>query len=101
MARFKSISDWLNSSPSDEELNKVLQLINKGAANATRKIIYEKEQFLRKLYRSQSYLEKVGISANKELIDQIKQTKTEIAELRKNLPVLPKRSPRAKEEVVN
>lgn len=101
MTKFVSIQEWLKSSPSQDEINKLLALINKGAVSSIRKAVYEKENFLRKLYRSSSYLEKVGIKANKELTDQIKQTKIEIAELKKDLPAPVKKSPRAKEEVVH
>lgn len=95
MTKFVSIQEWLKSSPSQDEINKLLALINKGAVSSIRKAVYEKENFLRKLYRSSSYLEKVGIKANKELTDQIKQTKIEIAELKKELPTI---APRAKRE---
>jgi len=95
MTKFVSIQEWLKSSPSQDEINKLLALINKGAVSSIRKAVYENEQFLRKLYRSSSYLEKVGIKPNKELTDQIKETKTKIAELKKELPTI---APRAKRE---
>lgn len=95
MTKFKSVEEWMKSNPSSDEMSKVLNLINKGAASSVRKAVYENEQFLRKLYRSSSYLEKVGIKPNKELTDQIKETKTKIAELKKELPTI---APRAKRE---
>lgn len=96
MTKFSSIQEWLKSSPSQDEINKLLALINKGAVSTIRKAVYEKENFLRKLYRSSAYLEKVGIKANKELTDQIKQTKSEIAELKKELPIAVPRQKREK-----
>lgn len=95
MAKFKSIEEWLKSNPSQEEINRVLILIHKGEANSARKAVYEKEQYLRKLQKSAIYLNNVGIKPNKELMDQIKETKAEIDTLKKDLPVI---APRARKE---
>lgn len=99
MTKFKSVEEWMKSNPSSDEMLKVLNLINKGAASSVRKAVYENEQFLRKLYRSQAYLEKVGIKANQELVNQIKETKTKIAELKKELPPIAPRAKRVNAEV--
>lgn len=92
MKRFKTIQDWLATNPTQEEQTKVLILIHRGEAHATRKAVYEKEQYLRKLQRGNVYLEKVGIKPPKEVLDTIKATKAEIAELRKDLPAPVKRA---------
>jgi len=95
MTKFKTIEEWLKSKPSQDEINKVLNLIHRGEANASRKAVWEAENFLRKLNRSVTYLDKVGIKPNLELVNQIKETKAKIAELKKDLP---QNAPRARKE---
>lgn len=92
MKRFKSIEAWLETNPSQEEIDKVLILIHRGEGNRTRKAIYEKDSYLRKLYRSVSYLEKVKIPIPKDLSEEIKGVKAQIEILKKDLPAPMKRA---------
>lgn len=101
MKQFKSVSEWLKTNPSEEEQKKVIALINKGAVNATRREVYEKENRLRKLYRFKNYCEKLGFTPPKEETEGIAKLKKEIAELSKDLPAPIRRVARAKTEVVN
>lgn len=100
MKKFMSVNEWLSTSPDEVELNKVLSLINRGMSHQTRKLIYEKEQYLRKLNGIVRDYEKLEMKGPKEIIDNIKKVKGEIEVLKKDLPVFPKRATRVRREKV-
>ena len=93
MTKFTSIQSWLEAKPSLEEVTKVLMLINKGETNKTRKELYEAENYLRKLYRSRTYLDKVQIPMPKQMLQFIDETKKKIEDLKKLVPA-PKLKPK-------
>lgn len=98
MKTFKNIEDWLKTNPPAEEQKKVILLINKGAVNATRRQIWEKEAYLRKLYSLVNHFKKLGLQPPQSELDLITATKKEIEVLSKDLPLI---APRAKKEKVN
>lgn len=100
MKRFKTIENWLETNPSEEEKVKVLNLIHRGATHDTRKEIYEKERYLNKLLSSVRILEKIEMKPPKDVTDRIKETKSQIDELKKGLPAPVKRAKKEKSEVV-
>jgi hypothetical protein len=97
MKNYKSISEWMESNPSEDEQKKVMALINKGAVNQTRKEIYEEEKYLRKLQAGENIMRKLGFEPTKDVVIRIKEVKAKIVELSKGLPAPVKR---AKKEVV-
>ena len=86
MTKFTTIESWLKANPSQEEVTKVLFLINRGETNKLRKECWEKEQYLRKLYRSRTYLEKVNIPMPKQMVEEIEKTRKSIEALKKLIP---------------
>jgi len=91
MKNFKSISEWLSTNPSQEEQGKIIKLINRGAASRARRELYMKENYLRKLNRSISYLQAAEYTIPEDLRQEIANVQAEIINLRKELPLVPKR----------
>jgi hypothetical protein len=97
METYSDVKSWLATNPSEEELRKVIILINRGAVNHTRKEVWKKEQYLRKLRGIVKDYDSLEIKAPKDIIDSIKSVTKEVEELKKDLPVF---RPRAKKEKV-
>ena len=93
MKTFKNVQDWLKSNPSEEEMRKVIILINKGAVSETRREVYDLNRYLRKLQAGENVMKKLGLPFTKEGQDKIKEVKAQIAELEKGLPEKTQRSP--------
>lgn len=93
MTKFTTIQSWLEAKPEQEEILKVLTLINKGETHKLRKELYEAENYLRKLYRSRTYCERAGFSLPKQALGFIDDTKKKIEDLRKLVPA-PKLKPK-------
>lgn len=87
MKKFETINEWLNTNPSAEETEKVLNLIHKGEARRLRIELYKKSAYLKKLQRTVILLEKVNIKAPADLLTSIKSTKQEIEHIKKQIPV--------------
>jgi hypothetical protein len=100
MKKFSSIQEWLSTNPSQEEQTKVITLINKGASHETRRQVYEKEKFLRKLNGIARDYTVIEMKVPKEIADSIKTVKKEIEDLKKDLPVIKPRVKKEKQEVV-
>lgn len=100
MKKFSSIQEWLSTNPSQEEQTKVIALINKGASHEARRLVYEKEKYLRKLNSISKDYGELGIKVPKEIVDTIKVVKKEIEDLKKDLPVIKSRVKKEKQEVV-
>lgn len=98
MKNFKSIQEWIKSNPSEDELKKVIALVNKGAVSETRREVYELQRYLKKLQSGENIMNKLGLPFTKEGQDKIKEVKTQITELSKGLPATQKRA--KKENVV-
>lgn len=96
MKRFKSIAEWLKTNPSPEEQDKVLILIHRGATSQIRRELWGKERYLLKLQAFANHCKKLGFAVPKEETETQIKTKKEIEELRKDLPVIPKKEKKEK-----
>lgn len=99
MKKFKSIQEWISTNPPQEEQNKVLLLIQRGHTSQLRKELYEKERRLVKLQSFARYCAKMGFNPSKQEIEETAKIKLEIEKLRKELPVIPKKEKKEKEEL--
>lgn len=97
MKRFKSIEEWLKTKPSEEEQSKVLILIHRGETSRVRKELWEKDQYLRKLNSFANHCKKLGFSVPEGEKAALARTKKEIEDLKKELPPVQKKEPKAKE----
>lgn len=98
MKRFKSIADWLKTNPSQEEQDKVLILIHRGATSQIRREVWEKERYLHKLSSLINHFKRLGLEPPKNELDAVAKVKKEVEALKKELPVIPKKEKKVKEE---
>jgi replicative DNA helicase len=101
MKTFKNVTEWLATNPSEDEQKKVINLITKVLVSQTRREVYELTRYLRKLQSSQNNLKKLGYDLNESAQKAIVKTKSQIAELSKNLPAPQKKVVKAKDVKVD
>ena len=88
MNKFESIEGWLETKPTPEQIEKVLNFINRGQGSSLRKDLHKLEDKLRKLKGVLIPLNKVGFTIPKELTDEIELIQKEIDNLRPLVPVI-------------
>jgi hypothetical protein len=98
MKRFSSISEWLKTNPSQEEQDKVLILIHRGATSQIRKKLWEKERYLQKLQALANHFKRLNLEFPKSEAEIINKVKKEVEALKKELPVIPKKEKKEKIE---
>jgi hypothetical protein len=73
MKKHKNVQEWLDSKPAKEDLERVMNTINRGVLREIRKEISEKTP-------------EDKFPVEDSVLNRIKETETEIEELRKELP---------------
>jgi hypothetical protein len=73
MKKHKNVQEWLDSKPAKEDLERVMNTINRGVLREIRKEISEKTP-------------EVKFPVEDSVLNRIQETETEIEELRKELP---------------
>lgn len=91
MKTLQSIQEWIKSNPSEDEMKRVLKVINSGKVTQTRREVYQKERSLRKLVAIEKRLKEIGMPIPSEIQANIKSLKGNIMDLRKSLPEVKKR----------
>jgi Zn-dependent metalloprotease len=86
MKTFTDIKTWLNSKPSEEEIKKVLDLINKGAKKELRVDLYKKMNEMKKLIRFADQVKGLGLEMPTDLTTKVKSLEGEIKEIESQLP---------------
>lgn len=87
MKKFESIESWIKSSPSKEEKEKVLNLINKQAIRELRFEIMGKEGILKKIEKTYDFMTEQGFKLDQSFKLRKKELELEIISLRKSLPI--------------
>jgi hypothetical protein len=87
MKHFTSIQEWENSKPSQEEVHKVLGLINKQFDRELRFEILKKEGNLKKIEKTYDFMTEQGFKMDQNFKAKKKELESEIISLRKLLPV--------------
>ncbi len=92
MKTFKNVSEWIASKPGKEEQQKVLNLVNKTVVVQMRKVFYKKTSELKKIQRITDSLKHLNIivkgdQIDEELFAKVENLKTEINEIKNQLPV--------------
>ena len=92
MKKFKSVTEWMETNPSEEEQVKVLNLVNRGLHKQMRTEVYQKEKELKKYEKLANQMSELELPLSDEVKAKIKDLKNEIEEIRKELPEPRKRS---------
>jgi hypothetical protein len=99
MKTYTNISEWLNSNPSQTEVQKVLGLINKQAIRELRFEILKKESNLKKIKKTEEFMTEQGFKLDQNFKLRKKELENEITSLRKLLPVSKPKIKKVDEEV--
>lgn len=86
MAKFKTMTEWLKTNPSQEEQEKILNVINRGEFREIRKKVWEGEKYLRKLSSMVKSFENLNMKPPKDILEKANQIQSEIESLKKDLP---------------
>lgn len=99
METLANVEEWMKSNPSKNEVEKVLNLINRLNVTKLRKNLWEKETQLMKLVKVEKGLKEISIPIPSDIQTNIKQLSSETLELRKSLPIIKKRVLKPKTEI--
>lgn len=86
MKKFKNVQEWLESKPTKEDLEKVMNTINSGVLKKTRKVISEKMRELKKMNRMVDAMRAVNFPVDELILKKIKDTEKEISDLKLEIP---------------
>jgi DNA-binding transcriptional regulator GbsR (MarR family) len=85
MKAFKNVSEWLASNPSEETVNKVMNVINHAAIKELKQELRDKENKLKKVERLHKSTQALGLET-KTSKDYINALTKEVEALRKQIP---------------
>ena len=86
MKKHKNVQEWLDSTPAKEDLDRVMNTINRGVLREIRKEISEKTREVKKMQKMVKAMEEVNFPIEDSVLNKIKETEKEIANLKKELP---------------
>jgi hypothetical protein len=67
MKQFASIQDWIKNKPSEQEMTRVLEFINKNVKYEMKRELSKKQSELRKINRLITDLNEIGFKATKDM----------------------------------
>ena len=67
MKQFANIQDWLKNKPSEQEMNRILEFINKNVKYEMKRELAKKQSELRKINRLITDLNEIGFKATKDM----------------------------------
>ena len=86
MKKFKNVHEWLDSKPAKEDLERVMNTINRGVLREIRKEISEKTKEVKKMQKMVMAMEEVKFPVEDSVLNLIMETEQEIEILKKELP---------------
>jgi hypothetical protein len=96
MKTLASISDWMKTNPKEEEISKVLNVINKMNVTHLRREVYQKERALRALAKLQKTMNSLNYPIPEDLLENMEDVKKSIQEMKKSLPIINKKEKKTK-----
>jgi hypothetical protein len=95
MKQFLSIQDWLKSKPSEQEMNRILDFINKNVKYEMRRDLSRKQSELKKMTRLITDLHEIGFKPSKDMEDRHAEIVKEVEALKLEIGV-PEKPEKAK-----
>lgn len=95
--QFTSVNDWIKSNPSEEEVKKVLDLINKSSKREMKNLLWNKNKELNRLSKFSSEMKELGFKVSDEIETKTNKIISEILELQTSIGPVVKRT--KKEEI--
>ena len=100
---YTNVQDWLNSNPSEETINKVLDLVNRNIKKSMRLEIFEKSKVINKMHKTMNEMEKYGVDVPKNFKSKIDDLEFEIESMKQEIEGVskPKKEKKKKEVAVD
>lgn len=86
MKKFKNVQEWLESKPTKEDLERVMNTINSGALRKIKKEISEKMREVKKMNRMVDAMKAVEFPVDELILKKIKDTEKAISDLKMEIP---------------
>jgi hypothetical protein len=81
MKQFANIQDWLKNKPTEQEMTRVLEFINKNVKYEMKREFYKKQSELKKMNRLISDLNEVGFKPTKDMEERYAEKVKEVETL--------------------
>lgn len=81
MKQFLNIQDWLKNKPSEQEMNRILEFINKNVKYEMKRELSKKQSELRKINRLISDLNEIGFKPTKDMEERYAERLKDVEEL--------------------
>ena len=81
MKQFLNIQDWLKNKPSEQEMNRILEFINKNVSSEMKRELSKKQSELRKINRLISDLNEIGFKPTKDMEERYSERLKDVEEL--------------------
>jgi hypothetical protein len=97
MKQFANIQDWLKNKPSEPEMNRILEFINKNVKYEMKRELSKKQSELRKINRLISDLNEIGFKPTKDMEERYAERLKDVEELSLEIGV-PEKPEKAKKK---
>jgi hypothetical protein len=97
MKTYTNVTEWLKSKPTEVEIQKVLDLVNRGAKKELRIELYKKQNDLKKLNRFVLEMNELGFKPSADVTVKVNGLVNEIKEMQEQLPTPVKKVKKEKE----
>ena len=87
MKQFANIQDWLKNKPSDQEINRILEFINKNVKYEMKRELSKKQSELRKINRLISDLNEIGFKPTKDMEERYNERVKEVVALTQEIGI--------------
>lgn len=77
MKTFTNVQEWLKSKPSEEEISKVLKVINQGAKRELKRELWLKQKEMIKIMKFEKSMNELGYKIPPEMIEKLKELESE------------------------
>ena len=81
MKQFANIQDWLKNKPSEQEMNRILEFINKNVKYEMKRELSKKQADLKKMTRLISDLNEIGFKPTKDMEERYNERVKEVEAL--------------------
>lgn len=98
MKQFANIQDWLKNKPTEQEMTRVLEFINKNVKYEMKREFSKKQSELKKMGRLISDLNNVGFKPTKDMEDNYTEKVKEVEALNLEIGVPEKKVKRSKKD---
>jgi hypothetical protein len=97
MTNFTTVQEWLKSKPTEQEISKVLELVNRSSKREMKQALWNKTKELNRLSKFSTEMNELGFKVSQEVVDKTSTIVKEIDELKESIGPVVKRT--KKEEI--